>query len=542
MKNLFSIVILLSIFFCVNLSMYAQKEIKVSCPQKVHVGEIFRVSYFLETEDSEPDLRLVYNDDIYKVVEGPSYSNYATMSFVNGKLQNIKRLNVFAKICFEKEGEYNLPNLKIEDESGHYIEYPINQKILVSDNIDKETTELKDSILCKEGQLKDFLDVVATIDKKELALGDSFECEYRIYTDLDVTGTSNDSYKIYNSFWHETDSLSRTMDTEKYKGTNARSLLWAKLKITPLKAGKIVIPSMPFSAVYYVQDKSIDPIEAFFNGGAGVYCDTLVYSNSLTVEVKDRKISSEENIWENPETPKNADCIVVLDRSSSLFCKEDSLAESYYELENVFMQKVMEKMDPSKTDVVAFAGRPSFLDGMSLKETISVFKDSLDNDRSSAIYDGILASIIRNRLYEKGEKQRTILLLTDGTDNSSRISASTLVCFLQKYGVKLNVVAFASNQDSVYYKEKYFDGTSPYYVKIKNYQKFEDLKNMAETTGGVFVQVRNKRQLIEAYKRIQKTLAIGGKSQINESFEFSFNDVLINRLFQEIYEESTQPL
>ena len=98
-----------------------------------------------------------------------------------------------------------------------------------------------------------YLDVVATVDKQELTLGDSFECEYRVYTDIDVKEMSNNSFKIDNSFWYYTDSLkTKTMEIKRYKGMNSRSVLWAKLKITPLKTGKIVIPSMPFldSSIY----------------------------------------------------------------------------------------------------------------------------------------------------------------------------------------------------------------------------------------------------------------------------------------------------
>lgn len=129
-----------------------------------------------------------------------------------------------------------------------------------------------------------------------------------------------------------------------------------------------------------------------------------------------------------------------------------------------------------------------------------------------------------------------------GTDNSSRISASTLACFLQQYGVRLNVVAFASDKDSVFYKEKYFDGKSPYYTKIKNEQRFDDLKSIAKKTDGVFVQVRNKSQLKEAYKCIQNTLTFSKTPLLNTFVEFSFDEVMVNRLFQEIYKDSQLPL
>lgn len=282
-------------------------------------------------------------------------------------------------------------------------------------------------------------------------------------------------------------------------------------------------------------------MEVFFSGGGFISCDTLIYSNPLTVEVKDKKLSTDEDIWKNPEKAMNADCMVVLDRSSSLLCKDDSLKESYYELENLFMQKLMGKIKTDKMDVVAFAGRPSLLDDKSLRKSVMEIKHYGNND-GSAIYDGILASVIRNRLYEEGDKHRSILLLTDGTDNSSRISASTLASFLQQYGVRLNVVAFASDKDSVFYKEKYFDAKSPFYTKIKNEQRFDDLKSIAKKTDGVFVQVRNKSQLKEAYKCIQNTLTFSKTPLLNTFVEFSFDEVMVNRLFQEIYKDSLLPL
>ena len=186
-------IISMVILFWVSLPISAQKEIKVSYPSKVCVGDIFNVSYFLETEGSEPDLRLVYNNDVYKVVEVPLYSNCETITNENGKLQHLKRLNVFLKLSFVKEGVYNLPNIKVAYEPGHYIVYPINQKIQVVSHIDNQSNEMKNSELCDVGNLKDYLDVVATVDKQELTLGDSFECEYRVYTDIDVKEMSNNS-------------------------------------------------------------------------------------------------------------------------------------------------------------------------------------------------------------------------------------------------------------------------------------------------------------------------------------------------------------
>ena len=537
-------IISMVILFWVSLPMSAQKEIKVSYPQKVHVGETFRISYFLETNKTENlYLSLAYNDTVYKVIESRSYSNYVTKAVTSGKLEQFVRLNVFAKISFLKEGVHNLPNLEVGDSTGHYVKYPTSQKIQVVGCVDRDASGQKDSVLCGEENLEDFFDVVATVDKQELTLGDSFECEYRIYTDISMmTDISNGPFKIDNSFWHNSESMpTKTMDVKEYKGMNSRSVLWAKLKVTPLKAGKLVIHPVPFSAVHYIQDRSIDPMEAFFNGGGFISCDTLIYSNPLTVEVKDKKLSTDEEIWKNPEMSTNADCMVVLDRSSSLLCKEDSLRESYYELENLFMQKLMGKIKSDKMDVVAFAGRQSLLDDKSLRKSVMEIKHYGNND-GSAIYDGVLASVIRNRLYEEGDKLRSILLLTDGTDNSSRISASTLASFLQQYGVRLNVVAFASDKDSVFYKEKYFDGKSPYYTKIKNEQRFDDLKSIAKKTDGVFVQVRNKSQLKEAYKCIQNTLTFSKTPLLNTFVEFSFDEAMVNRLFKEIYRDSQLPL
>ena len=93
---------------------------------------------------------------------------------------------------------------------------------------------MKKSELCDVENLKDYLDVVATVDKQELTLGDSFECEYRVYTDIDVKGMSNNSFKIDNSYWYNTDSLeTKTMETKRYKGINSRSVLWAHHRKLP---------------------------------------------------------------------------------------------------------------------------------------------------------------------------------------------------------------------------------------------------------------------------------------------------------------------
>ena len=56
---------------------------------------------------------------------------------------------------------------------------------------------------------------------------------------------------------------------ERLNGRNYRCVTWSQYVMFPQMTGKLSIPSITFKGIVVQQNRSVDPFEAFFNGGSG---------------------------------------------------------------------------------------------------------------------------------------------------------------------------------------------------------------------------------------------------------------------------------
>lgn len=198
-------------------------------------------------------------------------------------------------------------------------------------------------------------------------------------------------------------------------------------------------------------------------------------------------------------------------------------------------------------DLTIFAKHPYKIFKDDLQEYANSIKDS--NNDGSAVYDAIL-SAITDRETGKIDK-KSIILLTDGSDNCSRISANTLTNILLENGIRVDVVAFASKIDSVYYVFKdsidtngddIYDDVELRNTLIEHGQNLDNIKEIATATGGVFIQVCNETQLSEAIQQIQNAISFEKRPLKKPAKMFKPDRGMLVKLFKEIYDVSKIPL
>jgi hypothetical protein len=80
---------------------------------------------------------------------------------------------------------------------------------------------------------------------------------------------------------------SKSFHIEKVNGRNYRCVTWSQYVMYPQMTGKLEIPSITYKGIVVQQNRSVDPFEAFFNGGSGyveVKCDIVAPSITIDVE------------------------------------------------------------------------------------------------------------------------------------------------------------------------------------------------------------------------------------------------------------------
>lgn len=498
-------------------------EIEVRCDSVAQVGKQLRLTYTYSTADRSVSVstpKVQWDEDACcDVLMGPIRS-YHEIDNIAKKMYEYSFAYV---IVFNKECVFNVPRMELQTGKGKVsTSAPFTIHAVSSVHI----PEIK-----KENELSDneFVVVETSVNKTHLSLGDSAECEIRLYTNVNINRMGSKSeLLIDNAFWHDLrrfDSLSVEKTT--YKGMPCSSVLWKKLSIIPLQAGEIHIKPMQFVVTLVKQDSEVDPFEAFFNGGNPyIEKDTVLSTLPLVLYVDKNLIPKQELSLVQPNNPKKYG--LVIDRSSSLRGQEDSLSLSFSELENMFIDELKEDGLIQDASVTVFAGRPYFPLDKEIQDLQNLFP--AERNDGSAVYDAVLACNLQGKVQSNDCTPSSVLLLTDGSDNASHISAETLKNLLLRYKVRVDVVAFASSKDSVYYNL----GDSAGVYKIANEQDLSSIEMISKATNGIFIRINNKEQIVSAVEIVKERLLDIKNSIPSPEGGFDPNISLLNMLFEEI--------
>ena len=541
MKSFF---ISLFIAVCANLSVFAQTKFSISYEDTVNVGEPVKIKYIVE-DDKEFEITpkpLKIKNSFMELLAGPYTSTNTSFKMDNGKLIRHKSIILEYTFLCSKSGKHLVPSLTVTDSNGNEYSSLEGMSFYVIDDEKNQKKKMVDTDKQK------ILEIVAVVDKNKISLGDSIKCQIHLFTNLDVVSLNTlKDLEVDNAIRHEipTDTQ-KTFKETIYKEMPVKTVLLDEYYLIPLQAGTIKIENASFKAFYSEHDPNIDPIEAFFNAkSCRIERDSVLTIKSVYFKVTPKELYN-KNINTTAVANTRSSVGIVLDRSSSLFTTEDTLRANYYQLENDFMKRFLPNINRNY-DLTIFAKHPYKIFKDDLQEYANSIKDS--NNDGSAVYDAIL-SAITDRETGKIDK-KSIILLTDGSDNCSRISANTLTNILLENGIRVDVVAFASKIDSVYYVFKdsidtngddIYDDVELRNTLIENGQNLDNIKEIATATGGVFIQVCNETQLSEAIQQIQNAISFEKRPLKKPAKMFKPDRGMLVKLFKEIYDVSKIPL
>mgnify|MGYP006334883963 FL=1 len=541
MKSFF---ISLFIAVCANLSVFAQTKFSISYEDTVNVGEPVKIKYIVE-DDKEFEITpkpLKIKNSFMELLAGPYTSTNTSFKMDNGKLIRHKSIILEYSFLCSKSGKHLVPSLTVTDSNGNEYSSLEGMSFYVIDDEKNQKKKMVDTDKQK------ILEIVAVVDKNKISLGDSIKCQIHLFTNLDVVSLNTlKDLEVDNAIRHEipTDTQ-KTFKETIYKEMPVKTVLWDEYYLIPLQAGTIKIENASFKAFYSEHDPNIDPIEAFFNAkSCRIERDSVLTIKSVYFKVTPKELYN-KNINTTAVANTRSSVGIVLDRSSSLFTTEDTLRANYYQLENDFMKRFLPNINRNY-DLTIFAKHPYKIFKDDLQEYANSIKDS--NNDGSAVYDAIL-SAITDRETGKIDK-KSIILLTDGSDNCSRISANTLTNILLENGIRVDVVAFASKMDSVYYVFKdsidtngddIYDDVELRNTLIEHGQNLDNIKEIATATGGVFIQVCNETQLSEAIQQIQNAISFEKRPLKKPAKMFKPDRGMLVKLFKEIYDVSKIPL
>ena len=93
---------------------------------------------------------------------------------------------------------------------------------------------------------------------------------YKVYTQVDLTQLEGKMPDLKGFHTQEVPlPQQKTFHTETVNGRPYKCVTWSQYVMYPQMTGRLEIPSITFKGIVVQQNRNVDPMEAFFNGGSG---------------------------------------------------------------------------------------------------------------------------------------------------------------------------------------------------------------------------------------------------------------------------------
>ena len=268
----------LLILFTFHLSLITSlaQTLTGSAPSHVAVGEQFRLSYTVNTQDVS-DFRAGDIPEELDVLIGPNRSMQSSYQMINGHTSSTSSITYTYIVCATKNGTFTIS-------PAHVV---VNGKSIASNSLTIKVSGTAQSGSGSSrqrqndddgGEMRDAgshisgsdLFIKVSANKKRVHEQEPILLTYKVYTLVSLTQLRGDMPDLKSFYTQEVDlPQQKSFSVETVNGRPYRTCTWSQYVMFPQMTGKLKIPSITFEGIVVQQNRNIDPFEAFFNGGSG---------------------------------------------------------------------------------------------------------------------------------------------------------------------------------------------------------------------------------------------------------------------------------
>lgn len=196
---------------------------------------------------------------------------------------------------------------------------------------------------------------------------------------------------------------------------------------------------------------------------------------------------------------EGTDIILALDVSTSMLA-QDFTPDRFGAAKEVASEFVQGR-ETDNIGIVVFAGEcftltPMTNDKAVLLNAINTLEMGIIED-GTAVGDGLATAV--NRIRDGKAKSKSIILLTDGSNNTGLVAPETAADIAKEKGVRVYTIGVGSNGSALSPRMGYY-GIEYEYMKVTIDEK--TLKSIAEKTGGRYFRATDNRTLKEIFSEI----------------------------------------
>ncbi len=267
------------------------QQITGRAPSQVAVGERFRLMYTVNTDDVK-GFRAGNIPGELEVLMGPSTSTQSSFQMVNGHTSSSTSVTYTYILVANKQGTFTIPPAQAQ----------VNGKMVKSNElkikVEGQTqggqqqsqrsgsgTEIRPAGSAISGSDL-FFKVSAS--KQKVREQEPILLTYKVYTLVGLTQLSGKLADLKNFYTREVPlPPEKHFVQERFNGRVYNTVVWQQYVMFPQATGKLEIPSVTYDGIVMQQNRSVDPFEAFFNGGSGyVEVKKKITAPALTIEVE----------------------------------------------------------------------------------------------------------------------------------------------------------------------------------------------------------------------------------------------------------------
>lgn len=204
----------------------------------------------------------------------------------------------------------------------------------------------------------------------------------------------------------------------------------------------------------------------------------------------------------NTSSVEGTDIVLALDISTSMLARD--FKSDRFEAAKEVASKFVAGREGDNIGLVIFAAEsftslPMTTDRSMVANYINDIRMGMLQD-GTAIGDGLATSI--NRIKDGKAKSKSIILLTDGSNNTGNVAPVTAAEIARQHGIKVYTIGIGTNGTAPYPQENMFGRIE--YVNLPVVIDEATLRTIAETTGGKYFRATGNNVLKEIFAEIDR--------------------------------------
>lgn len=269
------------------------QSMSVSVPSHVSVGENFRLSYTINTQEVE-NFRAGNIPEAIEVIAGPYTSSQSSFQMVNGHTSSSSSVTYTYTLYASKNGTYTIPAAHARVNGRIISSRAVKVTVSGTARQSNGAPQMHDDY-AGEAQMRksgsrisgNDLFIKVSANKRRVHEQEPILLTYKVYTLVDLTQLEGNMPDLTGFHTQEVKlPQQKNFHVEKVNGKNYRCVTWSQYVMYPQVTGKLEIPSITFKGIVVQQNRAVDPFEAFFNGGSGyVEVKRNIVAPRLTVQV-----------------------------------------------------------------------------------------------------------------------------------------------------------------------------------------------------------------------------------------------------------------